>query len=68
MDTTVSQDASAPSLYPRQSRPHLYELDPLRATTAVIVVAVHTLSFTVSLNQSTLGTRIQNAFIITPAN
>jgi membrane-bound acyltransferase YfiQ involved in biofilm formation len=47
----------------RQSRPHIYELDPLRATTALAVVAVHTLSYTVYLNQSTSGAQIQNAFV-----
>ena len=46
-----------------QSRPHIYELDPLRATTALVVVAVHILAFTVYLNQSTLGAQIQNAVV-----
>jgi membrane-bound acyltransferase YfiQ involved in biofilm formation len=47
----------------RPSRPHVYELDPLRATTALVVVAVHILAFTVYLNQSTLSAQIQNAFV-----
>jgi peptidoglycan/LPS O-acetylase OafA/YrhL len=46
-----------------QSRPHIYELDPLRATTALVVVAVHILAFTVYLNQSALSAQIQNAFV-----
>src|SRR5438034_4407344 len=47
----------------RPSRPHVYELDPLRATTALVVVAVHILAFTFYLNQSTLSAHIQNAFV-----
>jgi membrane-bound acyltransferase YfiQ involved in biofilm formation len=47
----------------RQSRPHIYELDPIRATTALVVVSVHVLFFTIYLNQSTLGAQIQNAFV-----
>src|SRR6266702_7336843 len=47
----------------RQSRPHIYELDPLRATTALVVVAVHILAFTVYLNQSASGAQVQNAFV-----
>ncbi|HVB74635.1 MAG TPA: acyltransferase, partial [Ktedonobacteraceae bacterium] len=44
-------------------RPHVYELDPLRITTALVVVAVHVLAFTVFLNQTTMGVQIQNAVI-----
>ncbi len=47
----------------RHSRPHIYELDPLRATTALVVVAVHILAFTVYLNQSASGAQVQNAFV-----
>ncbi|MEO8973127.1 MAG: acyltransferase [Ktedonobacteraceae bacterium] len=48
----------------RQSRPHIYELDPLRATTAIVVVLVHVLAFTVYLNHTTTGIEIQNAVVI----
>jgi probable poly-beta-1,6-N-acetyl-D-glucosamine export protein len=46
-------------------RPHIYELDPLRACTALSVVAVHVLAFTVFLNQTEIGVQIQNAFVVT---
>ena len=45
-------------------RPHIYELDPLRAVTALVVVAVHVLAFTVGLNKTTTGIQVQNAFIV----
>ncbi|HVB20940.1 MAG TPA: acyltransferase [Ktedonobacteraceae bacterium] len=48
----------------RQSRPHIYELDPLRATTAIVVVLVHVLAFTAYLNRTTIGIEIQNAAVI----
>ncbi len=48
----------------RQSRPHIYELDPLRATTAIVVVLVHVLAFTVYLNHTTIGLEIQNAVVV----
>lgn len=41
-------------------RPHLYELDVLRATTALAVVAVHVVAFTVLYNTTTLGALIQH--------
>ncbi len=44
-------------------RPHVYELDLLRAVTALAVVAVHTLSFTVGLNQTEGGMEVQNAIV-----
>lgn len=47
----------------KQSRPHVYELDPLRATTALVVVAVHVLAFTAALNHTSLGLQIQNAVV-----
>ena len=47
-----------------QSRPHIYELDPLRATTAIVVVLVHVLAFTVYLNHTTIGIEIQNAVVV----
>jgi surface polysaccharide O-acyltransferase-like enzyme len=46
-------------------RPHIYELDPLRACTAFSVVAVHVLAFTAFLNHGEIGTQIQNAFVVT---
>ncbi len=46
-------------------RPHIYELDPLRACTAFSVVAVHVLAFTMFLNQTGLGVQIQNAVVVT---
>jgi peptidoglycan/LPS O-acetylase OafA/YrhL len=45
-------------------RPHVYELDPLRAVTAWSVVAVHVLAGTVLLNQSNVGVEVQNAFVV----
>lgn len=48
----------------QSKRPHIYELDPLRACTAFSVVAVHVLAFTVFLNQTEAGIQIQNAFIV----
>jgi peptidoglycan/LPS O-acetylase OafA/YrhL len=44
-------------------RPHIYELDPLRICTAVSVVGVHVLFYTLPLNSSATGLQIQNAFI-----
>jgi peptidoglycan/LPS O-acetylase OafA/YrhL len=48
----------------RQSRPHIYELDPLRATTAIVVVLVHVLGFTAYLNHTSIGLELQNAVVI----
>jgi peptidoglycan/LPS O-acetylase OafA/YrhL len=45
-------------------RPHIYELDPLRACTAFSVVAVHAFTFTIYLNHSEIGTQIQNALVV----
>lgn len=58
--STVSQNGNGV----RQSRPHIYELDPLRATTAIVVVLVHVLAFTVYLNHTTIGIEIQNAAVV----
>lgn len=49
----------------QSKRPHIYELDPLRACTAFSVVAVHVLSFTAFLNHTEIGIQIQNAFVVT---
>ncbi|HEX4206301.1 MAG TPA: acyltransferase [Ktedonobacteraceae bacterium] len=46
-------------------RPHIYELDPLRAITALVVVAVHVFAFTAVLNQTTRGFDIQNGIVNT---
>lgn len=48
---------------PSSRRPYVYELDPLRVVTAFCVVAVHTLGFTLGLNQTTMGMQVQNAFV-----
>lgn len=46
-------------------RPHIYELDPLRACTALGVVAVHVLFYTAFLNSSEIGYQLQNALVVT---
>src|SRR3989440_10131011 len=43
-----------------QTRPYIYELDPLRAVTAVAVIAVHVLSGTMTLNHTQTGIQVQN--------
>jgi probable poly-beta-1,6-N-acetyl-D-glucosamine export protein len=48
----------------RARKPHVYELDPLRGATALGVVAVHVVSFTVMLNHSDAGVQIQNALVV----
>jgi probable poly-beta-1,6-N-acetyl-D-glucosamine export protein len=45
-------------------RLHVYELDPLRACTALSVVTVHVLFFTAYLNSSVTGYQIQNALVV----
>jgi peptidoglycan/LPS O-acetylase OafA/YrhL len=45
-------------------RPHVYELDPLRACTALSVIAVHVLAATAFLNGSGVGYAIQNALLV----
>jgi probable poly-beta-1,6-N-acetyl-D-glucosamine export protein len=45
-------------------RPHVYELDPLRAVTAFSVVAVHAVALTVILNHTSAGAQIQNAIVV----
>src|SRR5947209_18174117 len=44
----------------QQARPYIYELDLLRAVTAVAVIAVHVLSGTMFLNHTTAGLLVQN--------
>src|SRR3989442_5858349 len=43
-----------------QTRPYIYELDPLRAVTAVAVIAVHVLSGTMFLNHTAAGLLVDN--------
>lgn len=45
-------------------RPHIYELDPLRVCTALGVVAVHVLAFTMNLNTSVAGHQAQSAVMV----
>ena len=47
----------------QQTRPYIYELDPLRAVTALTVVAVHVLAATVGLNHTQTGLQMQNGLI-----
>lgn len=49
----------------RRGRPHVYEVDPLRVLTALVVVGVHTLAFTGALNQGDLAVQIHNAMLTT---
>ena len=43
---------------------HVFELDPLRGATALGVVAVHVVSFTIFLNHANIGVQIQNALVV----
>jgi len=45
-------------------RPHVYELDPLRAITAFCVVAVHAVALTAFLNQTNAGKQIQYSLVV----
>jgi surface polysaccharide O-acyltransferase-like enzyme len=47
----------------QQTRPYIYELDPLRAVTALTVIAVHVLAGTVGLNHTQTGLQMQNGLI-----
>src|SRR6266702_670646 len=47
----------------QQTRPYIYELDPLRAVTALTVIAVHVLAGTVGLNHTQTGLQVQNGLI-----
>jgi probable poly-beta-1,6-N-acetyl-D-glucosamine export protein len=47
----------------RKTRKYVYELDPLRAVTALGVVAVHVVSFTSYLNQINAGMQLQNVIL-----
>jgi surface polysaccharide O-acyltransferase-like enzyme len=62
---TSSVDLKQQVTKDKAKRPHIYELDPMRACTAFSVVAVHVLAFTVLLNQTELGVQIQNAVVVT---
>jgi peptidoglycan/LPS O-acetylase OafA/YrhL len=45
-------------------RPHIYELDPLRALTAISVIAVHVVALTTYLSRSELSLQMQNAVVV----
>jgi peptidoglycan/LPS O-acetylase OafA/YrhL len=47
----------------QQTRPYIYELDPLRAVTALTVVAVHVLAATAELNHTQTGLQVQNGLV-----
>ncbi len=47
----------------RKTRRYVYDLDPLRAVTALGVVAVHVVAFTSYLNQISAGTQLQNVIL-----
>ena len=47
----------------QQARTYIYELDLLRAVTALTVIAVHVLSGTMFLNQTQTGLLVQNGFL-----
>ena len=47
----------------RQSRPHIYELDPIRIVTALGVIGVHVLAFTMFLEHSGGATLLHNAVL-----
>jgi probable poly-beta-1,6-N-acetyl-D-glucosamine export protein len=47
----------------QKTRRYVYDLDPLRAVTALGVVAVHVVSFTSYLNQINAGTQLQNVIL-----
>lgn len=65
MAIQFSQEQVQPhTLRGRSERPHLYELDPLRAVTALCVIGVHAVALTVFLNQSVWGTQVQNAVVV----
>ena len=57
-------EADVSTVAPRRSRPHIYALDPLRATTAFAVVAVHTFNYTAYLNHAAWGLQMQNAILV----
>ena len=46
-----------------QTQPYIYELDLMRPVTAVTVVAVHVLAFTLYLNDTATGVQVQNGII-----
>lgn len=47
----------------QHTRTHLYEIDVIRAVTAICVVGVHAVSFTVILTHTPLGAQLQNAVV-----
>ncbi len=48
----------------RAKRAHLYELDPLRAVTALCVIGVHAVALSVFINHSVWGVLVQNAVVV----
>jgi probable poly-beta-1,6-N-acetyl-D-glucosamine export protein len=48
-----------------RSRPHIYEMDPLRIVTALVVVSVHVLAFVDLRSQAALTVQLQNAALAT---
>lgn len=46
-------------------RAYLFEVDLVRSVTALCVVGVHVLAFTLFLNQTALGAQLQNAMVAT---
>lgn len=48
----------------QRKRPHIYELDPLRACTALGVVAVHAFSYTTYLTSDETGYQMQNGVVV----
>ena len=57
--TPATQAADAP----RRTREHLYEIDLIRSVTAICVVGVHAVAFTVILAHTDLGVLAQNAVV-----
>lgn len=57
------QQAQTGKTTKRQSRPHVYELDPIRIVTAFGVIGVHVLAFTLFLEHTGGATLLHNAFL-----
>ncbi|HEU5329630.1 MAG TPA: acyltransferase family protein [Thermomicrobiales bacterium] len=61
MPATSAPEPATAVVAGRQSRPHIYEMDPLRIVTALVVVAVHVLAFVDLRSQTPLTVQLQNA-------
>jgi probable poly-beta-1,6-N-acetyl-D-glucosamine export protein len=57
IDTQMREESSV--VVKERKRPHVYELDPLRGITALMVVAVHTLGNSTFLNHTVAGLEVQ---------